>query len=206
MWFGSEVFDNIHNVDFDQPSLNWQNDDWEIMMDADHSGGQYAGFGDPYTADQVKDLTGRNAQQWILTYPPPPGMPVFWAYSTFTWLNDTDPNRLPELMDWGCSYEGDPKGEGTTRYEWKMAVWDELDWRGPDQSRRHILKADDIIGIQSSFGDFDQSSTDYTGFWTLSNQAETFKNAERFTDAQMIKGTTAVEANTWGRIKAGFAR
>jgi hypothetical protein len=214
MWFAAEVFDNIHNIDFTDPTLSWQNDDWEIMVDADHSGGQYNGWSG-MTEERRRELSGRQAQQFILVYPSPAGFPIFQHYGTATFLNDRDPYRRPDLANWGVSYEGDIKGEGTTRYEVMLALWDELDWRGPEVSKRHFLKPYEIIGIQFSFADFDESSTEYHAYWTLSKQEKTFMFADRFTDVELIpqmtdsldvEKRTTLEVNTWGRIKAGFAR
>ncbi len=50
---------------------------------------------------------------------------------------------------------------------------------------------------------------DYRSYQTLSGQAATFRFAERFVDARLVGADgdegTAVENNSWARIKASFA-
>lgn len=205
LYTGAQTFDNVHMClrPTGDPSLMWRQDDLEIMIDIDHSGGQYAGFAD-LTEEEKKRQTGAQATQYCIAYPNADGINIysFWAG---TW--DTEP---PYFYS-GFDYVGEDLGEGTTTYEHAYTPWVDLHWMGPDQSIVGDLEEGQIIGLQYSFGDFDDPETpnQYHAFWTVSGQDGTFKYAERFADfmlAPLEKDCTgvAVEANTWGRIKANL--
>jgi len=205
LYVASWTYDNVHLVP--RPSgeitLMWQQDDFEIMTDMDHSGGQYKGW----SAEQIPDeeerklAEGRQAQQYACAYPQADGVyAVSFDYATWT----------TEAPYWeaGFTFDGTLNGPGTTTYEVRMTTWDEMIYYGPDQSTEHKFKEGEIVGLQFSYGDFDdpENPTQYHAFWTVSHQDATFKFAERFCDFLVapLEVKPAVEANTWGRIKASF--
>lgn len=102
--------------------------------------------------------------------------------------------------DPGFTFDGTLNGPGTT-------AWDGMIYYGPE-STEHKFKEDEIIGLQFSYGDFDdpENPKQYHAFWTVSRQDATFKFAERFCDFLVAPSEPglAVEANTWDRIKASF--
>jgi hypothetical protein len=181
----------------------WRQDDLEILFDIDHSGGLYGGFSD-LTEEENKRQTGAQATQICVAYPNPDGINSHF-FMAATWVVEE-----PYFYE-GYNYEGEDLGEGTTTYEHALVPWVDLHWMGPDQGVVGDLEEGQIIGLQYSFGDFDDPETpnQYHAFWTVSGQDETFKRAERFADFMMApleKECTgvAVEASTWGRIKANL--
>ena len=77
-------------------------------------------------------------------------------------------------------------------------------WNAPGDSKVSDLSDGKVIGFQISVPDFDVAPSEYRAFHTLTGQAATWRYAERFADGRLVGagGGTAVEADSWGRIKA----
>lgn len=208
LYVGAQTYDNVHMVlrPTGQPTSMWQQDDLEVMTDFDHSGGQYAGFSD-LTPEESKRQVGAQAQQYAYAYPNADGINEV-SFMAATWDVEAP------YQEQGYNFEGTNLGPGTTTYEIALTVWQDCNWMGPDQSIEGDLTEGQILGLQFSFGDFDdpENPTQYHAFWTVSGQDETFKRAERFADFLLApiddsidwSVAQAVESNTWGRIKASF--
>jgi hypothetical protein len=211
MYVGAQMYDNLHMVlrPTGEPSLMWQQDDLEIMTDFDHSGGAYTGFAD-LTPEESKRQVGAQAQQYAYAYPNADGINSY-TFSSALWDSEPPYNIA------GLDYKGANLGPGTSFYEVGLTVWQDRNWLGPDQSIEGDLTEGEIIGMQFSFGDFDdpENPTQYHAFWTVSGQDGTFQFAERFADFMLAPmddtidwaaAPQAVESNTWGRIKASFTK
>jgi hypothetical protein len=210
LYVGAQMYDNLHMVlrPTGEPTLMWQQDDLEFMTDADHSGGQYAGFAD-LTPEESKRQVGSQAQQYAYAYPNADGINAI-SFMAATW--DVEPPYQEVAFD----FQGTNLGPGTVIYEISATLWQDCNWMGPDQSVEADLTEGEIVGLQFSFGDFDdpENPTQYHAFWTVSGQDATFKQAERFADFMLAPidetidwektGPLAVESNTCGRIKASF--
>ena len=98
-------------------------------------------------------------------------------------------------------------GDGPTvsTIELFVTPFDDLIWNSPDDSQASDLFDGKLIGYQISLPDTDKDVGQDRAFHTLSGQAATWRFAERFVDARLIGlDDTAVEGNSWGRIKAGM--
>ena len=98
-------------------------------------------------------------------------------------------------------------GPTTTIIEFFVTPFDDLIWNSPDDSVASPLFDGKIIGFQISAQDMDEGPSDYRAFHTLSGQAATWRFAERFVDGRLVGvggDGTAVEEDSWGRIKAVF--
>ena len=91
--------------------------------------------------------------------------------------------------------------------EFFCTPFDDLIWNSPDDSVASDLTDGKIIGFQISTPDTDQGPGQDRAFHTLSGQAATWRYAERFVDARLVGtgGATAVEEDSWGRIKASLS-
>jgi hypothetical protein len=210
LYVGTQMYDNVHMVlrPTGEPSLMWQQDDLEIMIDIDHSGGQYAGLAD-LTPEESKRQVGAQATQYCMAYPNADGINAH-SFMAATW--DLEPPYWEHVFD----FQGTNLGPGTVTYEIAMTPWVDLNWMGADQGIIGDLTEGEIIGMQFSYGDFDdpENPTQYHAFWTVSGQDQTFMFADRFGDFMLAPvddtidwektGPLAVESNTWGRIKASF--
>jgi hypothetical protein len=210
LYMGAQMYDNLHMVlrPTGEPSLMWQQDDLEIMIDIDHSGGLYAGFAD-LTPEESKRQTGAQATQFCYGYPNADGINGH-CFMAATWALDAPYHEM------AFDYIGTNLGPGTTIYEFAHTPWVDLNWMGPDLGQIGDLTEGDVVGLQFSFGDFDdpENPNQYHSFWTVSGQDQTFMYAERFADFMLAPmddtidwektGPLAVEQSTWGRIKASF--
>jgi len=190
------------------PPDMWMSDGAEVMLDGDHSGGDYNGFSvDEYGEEQAKLLTGYQAQQYVMVPESPDGLLIGSNTAASGWVTN-----LP-WAECGGYVEGE--APTTSVMEGAMTAWDQLDWHGPEYSVRSTLEADRIIGFQISIMDWDVVGT-YHGFHTLSGLANTWRMADNFVSGQLIGCdyddcgaaatpiTTAVQAESWGRIKASL--
>jgi hypothetical protein len=209
LYFMAEVFDDLHQIDRPDPQCNWTDDCWEIMIDANHSGGSHNWFSD-LTEEESKRLVNAEAQQNILALPPVQDV-YFTNFSAGTWT--TIPG---DYFDIGWDFTGDEFGESTYYYELFIYPFDDLNWEGPDVSVHADLTEGEIIGCGWAFGDFDELSDAYDSYWTISGGDGTCGNTEALGDVflspmdpalegAVLDNGAAVEADTWGRIKSTFA-
>jgi len=201
MWMGMERIDNVYINEYTGGDLGslWQHDAIEFMLDGDHTGGDYTGSADENWTDEEKTLNGnRTAQQYVAIADTPDGRHVGYQGAGADWVN-----ALPYADGGGGSI-----GEGPTTniIEFFVTPFDDLIWNSPDDSVQSDLSDGNIIGFQISAQDFDTAPTEYRAFHTVSGQAATWRYAERFVDGRLVGagGATAVEDDSWGRIKASL--
>jgi hypothetical protein len=190
------------------PQDMWMNDIIEFMVDGDHSGGSYNNFSvDEVGEEQAKLLAGYQAQQYTLIPESPDGITRGSNTSASGWVTN-----LP-WADGGGFAEGE--APTTSVMEGYFTAWDALNWQGPELSTRSTLEEGRIIGFQLSVPDWDVVGT-YHAFHTLSGLANTWREADNFVQGELIGcdygdcGSapipidTAVESESWGRIKASL--
>ena len=200
IWMGMERIDNVYINEYAGGDLGslWRQDAIEFMLDGDHTGGDYTGSADENWTDEEKDLNNnRTAQQYVAIGDSPDGRHVGYLGKGTEWVNS-----LP-YADGGGGSVGD--GPTTTIIEFFVTPFDDLIWNSPDDSVPSPLFDGKIIGFQISAQDMDTGPSEYRAFHTLSGQAATWRYAERFVDGRLVgTGETAVEEDSWGRIKAAF--
>ena len=175
----------------------WRHDAIEFMLDGDHTGGDYTGSADEnWTEEEKKFNNNRTAQQYVAIADTPDGRHVGYQGAGAEWVN-----ALP-YADGGGGSVGE--GPTTSIFEFYVTPFDDLIWNSPDDSKATNLVDGGIIGFQISVPDFDIEPSNYRAFHTLTGQAATWRYAERFADGRLVGagGGTAVESDSWGRIKA----
>lgn len=200
VWFAMNRFDNVYFGREYDGSSPWNYEAIEVMLDSDHTGGDFTGSANPDWTDEEKALNNnRTAQQYIAVADDPSGRHVFYLGSGGEWVND-----LPYADGGGISV-GDNPTESVI--EFFCTPFDDLIWNSPGDSKAGELTSGKIIGFQISLPDTDQAVGQDRAFHTLSGQAATWRYAERFIDARLVGlggGATAVEDMSWGRIKASL--
>ena len=161
LYFMAEVFDDMHVVVPGPTKTSWFGDGWHFVIDADHSGGRWS-FGDllhygAISEEENKRLSGSHASSYGLVEPPVQGL-EFVSASYSTWMEERG-----EFFDVGWSSTGDPFGESTYYYELFIYPFDDLNWVGPEVSKRHDLKEGEIIGLRYSFADSDHGTDPHDG-------------------------------------------
>ena len=193
----------------------WKYDGFELLVDGDHSGGQYNGFSDTdYTTDERRQMTLSQAQQYAVAGEAADGqLAVLFDLTGVYTRAERMQIASPPFADAGVyALEGSPSLSWIEMY---VTPFDALDVVNPELSQRSQLYADKIIGFQISIPDFDAEPGDYHGFYTLAGQTQTWKFAERFVDGLLLPceggdcGTmpepeSAVKVDSWGRIKASL--
>ena len=144
-------------------------------------------------------INSRQAQQYVAIADAPDGRHVGYLGSGSDWVN-----ALP-YADGGGGTTGE--SPAVSVMEFFVTPFDNLIYNSPGDSEASDLVPGKIIGFQISVPDMDEAPSVYKAFHTLTGQAATWRYAERFADGRLIGaggGGTAVEDNSWGRIKASF--
>lgn len=201
LYLAQERTDNVYINTYPGGNLGdlWSYDSIEFMVDGDHTGGDYTGSADPnWTADEQKLNNNRTAQQFVAIATAPDNRTVGYLGAGADWVN-----ALP-YADGGGAAIGE--GPTTTIMEFYVTPFDDLIWNSPADSKTSKLINGNIIGFQISVPDFDTAPQAYRAFHTLTGQAATWRYAERFADGRLVghPGATAVESESWGRVKASF--
>ncbi len=192
----SAVTDDIYNADQDNWSGGHEDDNFEILVDGDNSGGKFQ-YGD--------NPDYSNAQQIYVN-------PVFGLYCYGAGAHDDlaylmgAPNEgaigdQPESGDLDVSYT----------YEFKMLIYDGLgdDIASPADDVVHDLAEGDVIGFTLQWDDADETVKEETGLITRDCQYSTTDNGNSWTDASAFSNAVlgpkeAVSPATWGSVKALF--
>ncbi len=198
----SEVFDNIHNADRENPSAFWQDDAWEVEVNPDH------------TPTEEHNLEGEPANNFSYKWAVPPVEGSYQYYrpvSALEWLVDGS-----DWVNFGWGFSGEQFGESTYRYELAITPITSLPNDAsatPDQAVVFDLGENEIIHTSITVGDFDEPCTEcvlesYQGFWTMSPEmCCTGTNDVVLAEMEpslASAASTAVESVSWGQIKAAY--
>lgn len=202
LYFMTEVFDNVHNADREDPAAFWSDDAWEVEVDPDH------------TPTEEHNLEGQPVNNISYKWAVPPVDGSYQYYrplANLTWLVDGS-----EWVDFGWGFEGEQFGESTYHYELAITPIQSMpndEATALDGVQVHDLEENEIFHLSVTVGDFDEPCTEcalesYQGFWTMSPEScctgtNDWVMAEL--DPQLVAAVgTAVEQVSWGQIKAGF--
>ena len=203
LYVAAQVRDDMRQVDRPAGTVTtriFQDDDMEVFLDGDHSGGQYADFSDLGQEEQLK-RNGAQASHFVLAGPHDDGE-FFVIFSAAAWYAEADGQYTRAAL----SGEDPDGGPGVVRYEVSLAVFDEVHMTADFLSRRRQLADGDVIGFNLEFSDYDAHSELLDAKWSLSGGHNAFRLAERFSDLRLEPLTsTPVKPSTWGRIKSTFA-
>jgi len=204
LFIAAQVSDDMHQIDRPAGTAGvriFQDDDMEVFLDVDHSGGQYANFADLSPEEQLQS-NGASANHFVIAGPPPDG-DFFVNFSAAAWysLPDGDHSKAAYILD---------ESARTITYELMLVPFDRIDMNASILSREHILQENEILGFNVEFNDFDQFSELFDAKWSLSGGQNSFRFSERFADLQLmpledIFRSSSVESQSWGRIKASFS-
>jgi hypothetical protein len=206
----ADVVDNfLHNKREVANQYNWD-DDWEFFIDADHSGGDmFNGDWNDLEEAEKRSLFYVTGQGYEIHVPPIDG---YWAFTLIehtNWLSTGRELPFPEFLEIGWNRTGESDGPGTYQYEIKVTPWGTFDWDGPAASTIVDLNVGTIIHVGYNTKDYDLVSDRYDGSYDFPPVHNVWRNASLHADIEMLEVDdslfpTAVETNTWGRIKANF--
>lgn len=200
LYVAAEVTDDIHQVDRPAGTATtriFQDDDMEVFVDADHSGGQYADFSDLAPEDQLA-RNGTQANHFVLAGPHEDGT-EFVNFSAAGWY------ALPDGHYTQASITHD-ESTGITRYEFAFVPFDRVNVTADFLSLQHDLTPGQVLGFNLEFNDYDRHSDLFEAKWSLSGGFNAFRLSERFSDLRLLPAdpSTMVQDLSWGRIKASL--
>ena len=201
LYIAARVSDDRHQVDRPAGSaslLIFQDDDFEVFLDADHSGGQYADFSELSPEEQLA-LNGAEANHFIMAGPPPDDV-FFVNFSAAAWYAQPD----GPFTEAAYAIDGSVGGEAVMHYEIMLAPFARINMGASFLSTPHVMHENQIMGFNLEFNDFDAFSDVLDAKWSLSGGQNAFKFSQRFADLLLMPfetGPTAVEAVSWGLLK-----
>ena len=180
-------------------SMDYHDTSMDLVVDADHSGGQYIGFGTMQRGDN------RQAQMYKAiaeVYDSGPQVDMLNSRSV-----RQDWFRLPPYAEGGGTVFGESPTISVT--EFYVTPFDRFVWDSAEESIILDLVRGRVIGLaiyvpDRDVGDAEPSVHYYLGAWE--------SITDRFADCLLlgpggeIPEDTAVESVTWGRIKAQFVK
>lgn len=179
---------------------------WSTTTDWDHSGGQFRSFSGE-SDEFVARWAGAQAARYDLY------APTFASGGYYTRQIDKRWAGEPPYLEWGGKYL---KGEAGTFEpaelwgEFAMVPFDDAHPDGFAASLVHTFAVNQIVGIETNWGDKDPDPGAYDdAYWSIFGGIGASLQADQFGDyllAPVEPGLpTAVQAGTWGQVKASFA-
>lgn len=171
LYFYYEAYDDYW--DFNQ--LGLRNDTFEIVVDADLSGGPHT---DEFRLnsevlsrfDAFFALQNVHAQNYHIMTPPTPGKAWTMVWGVQQWLKE-----LP-YANYAYSYDFQHGEKGTLKFEFYITPFDYASPDGPDRSVESRLYPGKKIGLCWAVIDYDGGFGN-NGFWNLSKHHRMFGNA-----------------------------
>ena len=218
MYTFADVVDDYLKRDKEDPSgVDWD-DGYDFIVDADHSGGDL--WNSDWHAeehdDQI-DLVFVNGQNYRMYTPPLDGYHIFMLGRGFVgndnFLTDGRTISMPQYLEFGWSVEGENYGPNTRTYELMFTPWENM-YRGEDGEARSTivdLEVGRIIHAGMEYKDFDVPVEDerYSAAYDWPPTHDIWRIAQVLGDFELLDVDTdlfpsAVESDTWGRIKSDF--
>ena len=191
-------------------TLDDTNDKLELVLDADHSGGQFQGV-ESIDLDPER-WAGAAAQDWQQSLHQEAQL---WLWGGGVWAS------VEPYAGIRWNVEGEAGGPATLFQESWFTTFDDLpaSSTGPDDPdlKIHDLQEGQVMGIGMAIQDDDNGpGNSYNGYWVSTGDINMYFNADSLVDYVLLgfdannwvsdSDDTAVEDDSWGRIKAGFSK
>lgn len=165
LYFLYRMFDDMHNFN---PA---RGDIFEVVIDADHSGGRYHSF-DDVTPEVEARLKSTTCQNYHIFTPPAPGKKWAWVWGLQQWLVD------PPWAAHAFRYDFGHKQPGVLYLECALTPFNYASHLGPAYSAVHRLVEGEVIGLSWAVLDYDEDDERYEGFWNLSHHTRMDQTAD----------------------------
>jgi hypothetical protein len=190
-----KVVDDTLNCDVTNMDNGWNDDNLELILDPDHAGGWHKEAGDLRTGHQ----------QWTFSVSAPGG------YPQIAWLRFQQPPEMQWAINQGlveAAVDVKPQlativPDATVGYEVRMACFDPYEQDGLDASIRWTFAAGQTIGLSVTLDEADAAGrTDQLSTHIAEAGAHDSDFTSEFTLLGVGDYATAVEASSWGAVKA----
>lgn len=162
LYFLYKMNDDMHNFNMHDSDLP-RGDIFEVVIDADHSGGRYHSFDDVSQKTEAR-LKSTTAQNYHIFTPPAQGKAWAWVWGEQQWLIDKPWAEHAFRYDFGY------KEPGELYLEFCITPFNYASFRGPNYSALHKMEENETIGLSWSVLDYDENDDRYEGFWNLSHK------------------------------------
>lgn len=156
LYFLYKVRDDMFNFNFARGDI------FEVVIDADHSGGRYHTFDDVDEKTEAR-LKSTTAQNYHIFTPNHPDKAWAWVWGEQQWLIEKP------WAEHAYDYDFKQKEGGELYLEFYITPFNYASFRGPKYSAVHKLEEGETIGLSWSVLDYDEDDTTYEGFWNLSH-------------------------------------
>jgi hypothetical protein len=184
LYFLYKVYDDMHNF-----SPEW-GDIFEVVIDADHSGGRYHTFDDVDERTEAR-LKSTTAQNYHIFTPPPEGKKWAWVWGEQQWLIEKP------WADHAFRYDFGFKQAGLLYLEFFITPIDYASFRGPEYSAVHKMEEGETIGLSWSVLDYDEDHKRYEGFWNLSHHTRMDRTADLLPNFKLMPRQDPKAGNDW---------
>jgi hypothetical protein len=191
-----KVVDDTLNADETNMDNGWNDDNLELILDPDHAGGWHEEAGALRTGHQ----------QWTFSVSLPGG------YPQIAWLRFNQPPEMQWAINEGlveAAVNVAPEPASTivpdvvVGYEVRMAAFDPYMPDGEAASVRHTFVANQTIGLSVTLDEADAAGrTDQLSTHIQEGGAHDSDFTSEFTLLGVGDYATAVEASSWGAVKA----
>ena len=171
LYFLYKMWDSFHN--FTRVKGDLHGDIFEVVLDADHSGGRYHSFED-VTPEVEAKLMSTTCQNYHIFTPPAPeeGRPWAWVWGTQQWLVDKP------WSEHAFKYSFKQGEAGELILEFSITPFNYASYLGAGRSALHLLIEGEVIGLSWSVLDYDEDDDKYVGFWNLSHNTRMDSTAD----------------------------
>lgn len=217
LYFMMERFDDYYDRD-GKGGTAGGDDSWEMHLDGDHAGDIMVFSATEVEDDEERTLNrGRYAQGYHTRFPPlgdTGGESWSWFWHSQAQWHDERP-----YSDFGFRLDGQiGGGEATAYIEVMRAAFDDLIFSDPEGSVIHQFEEGQVTGLGWAVFDSDVPGDDggvgqdaeHSGQWSFSGAPDVWRTTASASDFlcapadPRVDFATAVEADSWGRIKSAF--
>ncbi len=173
IYFACWFYDDYHNFDrdpnkLDRLSMPGADDIFEVVIDADNSGGSLIQF----EGKAKGELYSTSAQNYHIWRHERDGLHS-WQWGYQEWLN------WPPYAQWASQYDVVHGESGTSTLEFYITPFNYASPKGPQLSAVHDLTEDKVIGLDWAILDYDGANKQFKNtFWSLADEVNMYGDAD----------------------------
>ena len=173
LYFLYKMYDDMHNFNAARGDI------FEVVVDADHSGGRYHSYEDVDARTEAR-LKSTMCQNYHIFTPPAEGKAWTWVWGEQQWLIKKPWAEAAYRYDFGF------KEPGVLVLEFFITPFNYASFRGPAYSAVHKMEAGETIGLSWSVLDYDEHDDRYEGFWNLSHHTRMDYTADKLPNFKLL--------------------
>ena len=173
LYFLYKVRDDMFNFNLARGDI------FEVVLDADHSGGRYHSYDDVDEKTEAQ-LKSTMCQNYHIFTPPAEGKAWAWVWGSQQWIIEKPWSEHAYRYDFAF------KEKGELVLEFSITPFNYASFRGAEYSAEHKLVEGEIVGLSWSVLDYDEDDTTYEGFWNLSHHTRMDRTAHRLPDFVLL--------------------